>query len=277
MQFSELVSHSRIFAVYSVLAVFLSACDSGTTNVVSNIADGNTAELQNTFDTTIQAPIELPVTPTRSIMAVGDSITQGANLQRSYRYHLIQKLELAGCEHTRVGSQTGTELETDFNSPHESYSTMKADHFLTGYTTWSGENEGIEITMDRYFPDVVLMHIGSNDLYYEESIESVIDDIRQIVSIITTTNPDAVVLLSNLIPWYGVSDSGAEILFESEQLGIAIEDLIAELNDPSVHFVDVFSGYTRSMMLVDLIHPNNLGELHLTDRFFNAYVNAGLC
>jgi len=97
------------------------------------------------------------------------------------------------------------------------------------------------------------------------------------VSIITTVNPDVTVLLANVIPWYGVSDSGAEILYESEQLGFAINELIAELNDASVHFVDVFSDYTRSMMLPDLIHPNNLGELHLTDRFFNAYLNAGLC
>ena len=275
MQFSLLFSYTRCFVTCSVFTALLAACDSGsTTNVVDNNLVINTVVTQ---DTMVQAPDEPTVTPPRFIMAVGDSITQGANHQLSYRYHLIQRLEQAGCRYTMVGSQTGTELETDFHSPHESYSTMKADHFLTGYTTWSGENEGIETTMNRYLPDVVLIHIGSNDLYYEESIESIIVDIKQMVSIITTVNPDVTVLLANVIPWYGVSDSGAEILYESEQLGFAISELIAELNDASVHFVDVFSDYTRSMMLPDLIHPNNLGELHLTDRFFNAYLNAGLC
>ena len=157
-----------------------------------------------------------------------------------------------------------------FTSPHESYSGHKADHFLTGHTTSAGENRGIAHSMATYDPDIVLLHIGSNDMK-TDSVDSTIAEIDQIISLIHQHNDSVVVLVANLIPWMR-DDARTKV----QQLGTRIESYVAQLSSSNVHLVDVRSGFTANM-LSDQIHPNATGEAHIADAFFDVYDSKGLC
>lgn len=205
------------------------------------------------------------------IMAVGDSITHGVRNQSSYRKPLNNSLTKAGCQYSFVGSQSTNYPTTGFTAAHEGYSGHTADHFLTGHNDASGSNQGIIHSMSAYNPDVVLLHIGTNDMRLLQSIDSTMSEIDLIISAIHQHNASATVLLANVIPWYLAAEQQVKLL------GDRIESYVATLDNPLVKLVDVRSGYEPAMMIWDKAHPNSSGDLHIAAAFHNAYTDASLC
>ena len=142
--------------------------------------------------------IETPVT----IMPVGDSITHGVKEQSSYRKPLNDLLMQSECSFTFVGSQASNHGHDDFVSPHEGYSGHTADHFLDGISNSAGDNRGISDSMERFEPDVVLLHLGTNDSVRGHNVNQTVAELDQIIAMILLHNPSATVLLANVIPWY---------------------------------------------------------------------------
>ncbi len=211
------------------------------------------------------------------IMAVGDSITHGVRLpiaSASWRLPFTMALDTDDCQYEMVGSQTTNENHRAFDSAHEAYSAQEANHFVTGHTNWAGTNEGIFSSLALFSPDVVLMHIGTNDAILAQDNQQTISEIDQIVS--TVLDAGAVVLIANVIPAYtqeyldGVDERIAA-------LGDLIEAYTTQLADPRVHLVDVRSAYTKTMMLDDGIHPNDNGSTHIAFAFYNTLKSAGYC
>ena len=204
-------------------------------------------------------------------MAVGDSITHGVHGQTSYRKPLNDLLNQAGCSFRYVGSQNTNFLHSAFVSPHEGYNSHTVDEFLTGHSDAAGNNRGISNSMASFSPDVVLLHIGTNDAIRGQNISETIAELDQMIAIIFQQNPSATVLLANVIPWF--RDAQAAV----ETLGDQIEVYEAQLNNPRVHLVDVRSGYTIDLMIDDRAHPNARGDAHIADAFFNVFDSVGLC
>jgi len=242
------------------------------------------------------------------IMAVGDSITHGIAGVSSYRREFTSLLESDSCSFTMVGSQEtsersggdpdcidtgvigdgwgwngtesclvgGTSTVEPFVGAHEGYSSHRADHFLTGNVTSAGENPGIQVSMETFNPDVVLLHVGSVDMFNGQTVESTITDIDNVLDTIFATKPDTLVLIANIIPWF--SDKPFPEIGENiEAVGDGVEALVAERSDPLIKIVDVRSGFTEEMMLDDLIHPNETGEAHIADAFASIYQPLAAC
>ena len=243
------------------------------------------------------------------IMAVGDSITHGVAGVSSYRREFTALLESASCSFTMVGSQqtsqpagrdpdcidtgiigdgwgwNGTESclvgqETAVVEPyvgaHEGYSSHRADHFLTGNVTSAGDNPGIQVSMQIFDPDVVLLHVGSVDMFNQQTVASTVTDINNVLNTINETKPNTLVLIANIIPWF--SDKPyPEIGRDVESVGDGVEALVAARQDPLLKIVDVRSGFTEGLMLDDLIHPNEIGEAHIADAFASVYQPLAAC
>ena len=105
---------------------------------------------------------------------------------------------------------------------------------------------------------------------------STIADLDTLISIILNSNPNATVLLANVIPWYDVDDT-ANISGRISQLSRAIIDYIPDNANPNVRFVNVTAGYTPSLMQTDMIHPNAAGDIHIANAFFTALDGSGRC
>ena len=207
------------------------------------------------------------------IMPVGDSITHGTGGQSSYREPLNNLFIQEECSFTFVGSQTTNNRHDGFVSPHEGYSGHNADHFLNGLSNGAGDNRGISDSMARFAPDVVLLHLGTNDSRRGQNVNQTVAELDQIIATILLHNESATVLLANVIPWY--RDEATQIAVET--LGDRIEEYAAQLDNPQVHLVDVRSGYSVNLMIDDLVHPNADGDAHIADAFFSVFDDAGLC
>jgi len=141
------------------------------------------------------------------ILAVGDSITEGIGGATSYRKPLIDKLDLLGCDFSMVGSRPSNRTGS-FISPHEGYSANPVEHFLNA----TGNNPGINNMMDTEDPDVVLVHLGSNDMrlgspiYGSYANGGTITELKRFVSRIQAKNSSAEIFVANVIPWFGTSN-----------------------------------------------------------------------
>ena len=123
------------------------------------------------------------------IMPLGDSITSSIPGQASYRYWLWKLIGEAGYPADFVGSLWGVyddgsaPLYPDFDANHEGHYGYRADQVLANITVWA----------QAAAPDVVLIHLGHNDLWYAQSIDSTISEISQIIDRLHLENRSQVI------------------------------------------------------------------------------------
>lgn len=227
---------------------------------------------------------ETPFTPVR-IMAVGDSITEGylaGSSTVSYRKELTQSLSQSGCHFQMIGSRLETHRPSGFESPHEGYSGHRVDSFIEGF----GTNPGISATVGQFQPDVLLVHLGSNDMFLNQPVNGAyqssgnggtITEIKEFVAAAISARGSVKILLANVIPWFGVSAHNPDIAVDIETLGNEIEQYVQSIGNSAVTLVDVRSGYTADMMYSDGVHPNSKGESHIADAFLSGLAAIAAC
>jgi len=200
------------------------------------------------------------------IAPLGNSITQAANNHPSYRYPLWKKLIDAKISFDFVGSMNtnygGNPSRPDYNGKpfdmdHEGHWGWRADEILNGMDGW----------LTKYSPDMVLMHVGSNDCIQAQDKNSTINEIKQIVAKLRNKNSAVVIFMATLIP---CNATGAPA--RVNDLNTGIKSLVPELTTEKspVIFVDQNSGIDASKDLYDGIHPGPTGEEKMAQKWFDA-------
>jgi lysophospholipase L1-like esterase len=196
------------------------------------------------------------------IMPLGDSITESTGGSASYRYYLWQALMRKDLPVSFVGSMKGVSggapLRNDFDQRHEGHSGWRADEVLSHITSWA----------EAANPDIVLVHLGTNDLWQGQSAEETADDIAGVIERLRKVNSRVEILLAQIIPSSlgGLRDTGKL----NERLAA-----VAQNNSRSasaVLLVDLATGFDPRTMTVDGVHPNEAGEQWMAERWAAALV-----
>jgi hypothetical protein len=194
-----------------------------------------------------------PASGVCKILPLGDSITDGLTVAGGYRIHLFELAREAGKNITFVGgSMNGPQMVagTPFPRAHE------------GHSGWTiSQVDGIVPTPALGVnPHIVLLHIGTNDMYQgasgaEERLGALIDQIVQ-------TLPDALLVVANIIPFPG---SASQV--STYNAGVpGVVDARAE-QGKHVLFVDQFKGFPTSE-LADGVHPNDAGYARMAESWY---------
>jgi hypothetical protein len=228
------------------------------TLVASGCAEtGPTTEA--TSATTTAAPAGGPPEPTR-MMPLGDSITQADAEHDSYRRPLWRALRAAGRSVDFVGSQRahhrGGPPNPDFDLDHEGHWGWRVDEILERLPRWVADHE----------PDVLLVHLGSNDLFQGESVESTLGELEALVAAVRAVEPEAVLLLAQIL-----TTTTEAANRRIRELNARLPDLAARLTTPAspVLVVDHASGFDPARMTYDGVHPNLEGEAHMAERWLD--------
>ena len=204
------------------------------------------------------------------ISPLGDSITHADSSHQSYRYPLWIKLVDAGIVFDFVGSQStnsgGDPIWPDhagqtFDPDHEGHAGWRADEIRDGLPTW----------LVGYTPDIVLLHIGTNDAFQNQSTSTTVDEIKQIIDALRVDNPNVVVLLAKLIPSTDTSINQGIDALNAEVDGIAVQMDTAE---SPVVVVDQNTGFSAAVDTYDGVHPNVVGEEKMAQKWYDAIVQA---
>jgi len=225
---------------------------------------------------------------TLSVMQMGDSITQGVRGECGYRRALSQALSKnPGCAVNFVGSRSGagdnSNTPTDVcevqNNPHEATPGIRAEQLLTK----------IDSRITQYQPDIVMLHIGSNDIYKDRTVADTLNDVNTLLDRVFIKQPNATVVVSNVIPW---SEASPDPLFYApfenpnrdmlNDTGLLTSGLAALVNaresaGDSVKLANVRDHFDNDLMTIDGVHPNPVGETHIANKMMNALYDLGAC
>ncbi|MFO1447786.1 MAG: GDSL-type esterase/lipase family protein [Opitutaceae bacterium] len=190
-----------------------------------------------------------------TIMAVGDSITEGGDSFSSYRLPLAGKLRAAGYGVTFVGSRAGRE------------------HPPLAHEGYGGKNtEELARIVPEHFraspADIVLLHSGHNHTVEENPVPGILAATERLISAFRETNPRVTILLAQVIP-SGKLPKYAYL----PALNTALATLAASLDRPGqrVRLVEVASGFDwQTDTIADHVHPNAQGAEKMATAWFDA-------
>lgn len=220
-----------------------------------------------------EAPANAPATHPLRVLCVGDSITQGGKRDReeyTYRYPLQQMLREAGIAFDFVGSQhlglhgdaVWPELApgVPFDMDHDGYYGNKTAAVVGKViAAWKDDTPA---------PDVVLVHLGTNDqgnLPHEETVQK---PLREFVAFLRGKNPAVAIYLGHL----NFNDSKG-----ANAIRPLVEQLATELNTPASPVVTVhhYRGWnekpdTPETDTFDWAHPNPRGQRKMAEAWLAA-------
>lgn len=198
------------------------------------------------------------------IMPLGNSVTHGqhgSNPIGGYRDDLAYLLLDEGINFDFVGTLHDG---TNFYPMHE------------GHSGWSArriKHHILEYLMPTQ-PDIVMIHLGTNDINGGEIAGATEDQIEIIVDTIHTYDPEIIVLLATIIPRKDSLDS------EHDALRGLIWNLVQ--NKIKAGYPIYYCGVNelfkarsnwRSVYMTDLLHPNNDGYNVIARVFYKSLMN----
>ncbi|KUO15161.1 ricin-type beta-trefoil lectin domain protein [Streptomyces dysideae] len=196
-------------------------------------------------------------TPLR-VMPLGDSITWGvgSSTGNGYRGPLWNRLAADGHPLDFVGTGRNGSMSDPDNEGHSGYHINEIAALA-------------DASLTRYRPNVVTLHIGTNDLIGASGADAAIAELRSLVNQITADVPDATVLVASLV----VSTNSSEEQWRG-MYNQAIRQIVSEAQAAGKHvaFVDMSSLTTAD--LADPLHPNDSGYQKMADAFHRGVQSA---
>jgi acyl-CoA thioesterase I len=216
------------------------------------------------------------------IMPLGNSITESMAGRASYRCWLWKMLVDSGYAVDFVGYRKGVFQSppsnqtssacpyADFDEDHEGHTSWRASQILYGCGEGRYCHAGkLSAWAYIYKPDIVLVHLGTNDLTLDEkaSPDSVITLLGAVVDTLRAYRGDVKIFLAKIIP-YTFNGFDTKIIDSLNAKIPALADLKTTASSP-VLTVDCNAGFTADDSY-DGIHPNQSGERKMAARFFAA-------
>jgi lysophospholipase L1-like esterase len=198
------------------------------------------------------------------IMPIGDSITG------FYRDYLWNSIQTAGYRSVDfVGNSPYTYYtRTDPDADYNGYGGYGARYLLkpagTGTATPSyfGDERDLPIWLEGQAPDIVLLHLGTNDFI---NSGEVLAGISKILAGTRQRNPAVKFFVAQIIPAVGNRAW-------DDELNTAIARWAPSVSTAAspVVVVDQYTGFDATTMTTDGTHPNAIGGRLMGDRWFNA-------
>lgn len=173
------------------------------------------------------------------IMPLGDSITYGFNglnypngsIPGGYRKQLGTRLTGAGYTYDFVGSSRANSA-VGMDPDHNGFNGFRSDQVLANLTTWLAAS-----------PDIVLMHLGTNDLIQHVPLATVVNNLNSLIHQITVNTPNRRLFVATIIPIIDTRDGYTAAQWVS---------VIASYNNQVRSLVQSHANQGRKVTLVDM-------------------------
>ncbi|MFB7511639.1 GDSL-type esterase/lipase family protein, partial [Streptomyces sp. NPDC056144] len=190
-----------------------------------------------------------PATARLAVMPLGDSITLGvgSTTRTGYRPGLAGRLAGAAGSVEFVGSQSDTD-----GTRHEGHSGWRIDQIQADIETWLAAAK----------PNVVTLHIGTNDMNRDYLVSTAPDRLGTLLDQIHAASPDTAIVLASLVP---ATDPAVQARVDAYNK--AIPGLVSARTAKGHHIVQVSMGALTTADLNDDLHPNNAGYTKMAAAF----------
>jgi lysophospholipase L1-like esterase len=195
-------------------------------------------------------------------MPLGDSITDGMKVAGGYRSDLWQLMSADGYAPNFVGSRTSGPAQLG-DRAHEGHPGWRIDQLKATVRGW----------LLRYRPQIVLLHIGSNDIIQNYRLATAPRRLGALVDRITTVLPGVRLYVATIVPF---ADPIREA--RATQYNAAISEVVARkaAANHGVHLVDLHSALTAADLSSDGVHPDSGGFSKMAARWYGALTSSQL-
>ncbi|GAA0369310.1 FG-GAP-like repeat-containing protein [Streptomyces blastmyceticus] len=197
--------------------------------------------------------------PRLAVMPLGDSITEGARstTNSGYRGELWNRLAPHASSLDFVGSQQhGRQLA---DRDHEGHSGWRIDELSVNIEKWLAAAR----------PNVVLLHIGANDVDQNYHADTAPDRLGSLIDQITAAAPGVTVLVSSLVP-----STNPDTLARIEKYNTAVPKVVEERRKRGMNVGYVSMAEVTVQDLGDWLHPNDGGYVKMANAFYNRIARA---
>jgi|GEM_PF-62461 len=195
------------------------------------------------------------------ILCAGDSITDGLAATDSYRAPLKRELAKAGLEVEFVGGRSG-ESNPASTLKHQGIPGLRVEQLAAQIDGW----------VDAFTPDIVLLMIGTNNIWMGYDVEPAQKDLRALIDGLTTRHPAVRFIVSNIPPvdWPEWGE-------HAKTFNAVFPILERELRRDNLSFVEVYSRFNVKQDLFatlggkpDRIHPSLRGHAKIAQAWAKA-------
>ena len=193
------------------------------------------------------------------ILPVGDSITFGINYAGSYRPELFHKALMAGQKITYTGTLMNGPTTVDGMPFPQRYE-------ATSGITIAGISQQITTNKTLNMPsDIVLIHIGTNDMYMSDP-GGAPDRLGMLIDQLIAGYPNALIAVAKIIP---LSMSASNVATYNAAIPGVVATRVAA--GKHVIVVDLNTGFPSADM--DTVHPYQDGYEWMGDKWYAAIGN----
>ncbi|EDY47710.1 conserved hypothetical protein [Streptomyces clavuligerus] len=196
--------------------------------------------------------------PRLTVMPLGDSITEGAgsSTRSSYRAALHPRLAARTPALDFVGSQKHGQLpDTD----HEGHSGWLIEGLSANIDTW----------MAAARPNVVLLHIGTNDMDRDHQVATAPARLAGLIDQIIAASPATTVIVATLVP-----STSPAVQARVNAYNTQIPRIVAERRAVGHKVEQVSMSALTTADLRDRLHPNDAGYVKMADAFYGGIERA---
>ncbi|MEU3078349.1 FG-GAP-like repeat-containing protein [Streptomyces laurentii] len=189
--------------------------------------------------------------PNLTVMPLGDSITEGAgsSTRSSYRAALWPQLVPRADTLDFVGSQKhGVLPDTD----HEGHSGWLIDGIAANIDAW----------MEAAKPNVVLLHIGTNDMDRDNQVATAPARLAALIDQMIAASPQTTIVVASLVP-----SASPEVQARIDAYNARIPGIVAARQAQGHKVAQVSMGALTTADLNDRLHPNDGGYVKMAGVF----------
>ncbi|RKN46788.1 GDSL-type esterase/lipase family protein [Streptomyces hoynatensis] len=194
------------------------------------------------------------------IMPLGDSITGSPGCWRALLWNQLQDTGYADIDF--VGTLPAQGCGVDYDGDNEGHG---------GYLATNIANQNLlPGWLSATSPDVVLMHLGTNDVWSNIAPDTILAAFTTLVNQMRANNPDMTVLVAQIIPMN--PSTCAECAQRAVNFNARIPawaDALSTAASP-VRVVDQWTGFDTATDTYDGVHPNDAGNVKMAARWYDA-------
>jgi acyl-CoA thioesterase I len=198
------------------------------------------------------------------IMPLGDSITGSPGCWRALLWQDLVDNGFSDIDF--VGTLPGDGCGFDYDSENEGHGGILA-------TNMADQNQ-LPPWLEATNPDIVLMHLGTNDVWSNLSPDTILAAYTTLVEQMRASNPRMEVLVAQILPM--TPENCTECAQRVVALNEAIPDWAASLSTEQspITVVDQWTGFDTATDTYDGVHPNDSGIRKIADRWYPTLTEA---
>lgn len=213
--------------------------------------------LTGTARTASAAPAADAAAPTR-IMPLGDSITGSPGCWRALLWNQLQDAGYTDIDF--VGTLPPQGCGVPYDGDNEGHGGILA-------TNIASQNQ-LPAWLSATSPDIVLMHLGTNDVWSNIAPAKILDAFTTMVGQMRASNPDMKVLVAQILPMdpSSCAECAQRVVDFNAQIP-AWAQSVSTARSP-VTVVDQWTGFDDATDTVDGVHPNDAGIAKMAARWY---------